>query len=462
MARKKVAPEEKIVNAVGEETALGSVPADTAPPDETGADSGDFPAELPEGDLPAEETAEQSETLPAMEAAEAKPLGLSTEEKTTSQDESDTAEERAEEAELHEEMSEFPDSEENLISDLPTSVPQVSEADEADWGFEEPVTEEAAAEPAEDEYLAADNAETLDASDEKSERTLFYELDFNELDRGLSEEERKEWNSIYASYRGRSAITGTIIGVDPHSIYVWNPETERREKKTMYCAIVVPYRVRILIPASEMWEAGNERPDYVLQNMVGASIDLVIIKVEREAGFAIGSRRLASRSQRYFFAHREDLHRIGSRVKCRMLAVGPRRCLVDCYGHDLDLTQREMRYAAIPDLRDEYHPGMELESIVKVYDPTKDELIISVKETETNPILGAEQRHPVGSRRLAVISGKYGGGVFCNLPDGVVCMCNYSFQHEDSDFMVGENVMLVVQRYNEEKLQMFGKILSKW
>lgn len=187
-----------------------------------------------------------------------------------------------------------------------------------------------------------------------------------------------------------------------------------------------------------------------------------IIKVEREAGFAIGSRRLASRSQRYFFAHREDLHRIGSRVKCRMLAVGPRRCLVDCYGHDLDLTQREMRYAAIPDLRDEYHPGMELESVVKVYDPTKDELIISVKETETNPILGAERRHPVGSRRLAVISGKYGGGVFCNLPDGVVCMCNYSFQHEDSDFMVGENVMLVVQRYNEEKLQMFGKILSKW
>ena len=87
MARKKVAPEEEIVNAVGEETALGSVPVDTAPPDEAGADSGDFPAELPEGDLPAEETAEQSETLPAMEAAEAKPLGLSAAEKTAFQEE---------------------------------------------------------------------------------------------------------------------------------------------------------------------------------------------------------------------------------------------------------------------------------------------------------------------------------------------------------------------------------------
>lgn len=41
-------------------------------------------------------------------------------------------------------------------------------------------------------------------------------------------------------------------------------------------------------------------------------------------------------------------------------------------------------------------------------------------------------------------------------------MCNYSYQHEDSDFMVGENVMLVVQRYDDEKLQVFGKIMSKW
>ena len=367
-------------------------------------------------------------------------------------------------SELHDEAEEAAEYSVDL-SEEPEAVPSestpISSTEESDWGVQEPkkeIAEEKVLAPALEASVSVEPPKAAP----KSDRQLFYELKFNNLDRGLTPEERQEWNSIYASYRGRSAITGTIIGVDPHSIYVWNPETERREKKTMYCAIVVPYRVRIVIPASEMWEAGNERPDYVLQNMVGASIDLVIIKVEREAGFAIGSRRLASRSQRYFFAHREDLHRIGSRVKCRMLAVGPRRCLVDCYGHDLDLTQREMRYAAIPDLRDEYHPGMELESVVKVYDPAKDELVVSIKETETNPTLGAERRHPVGSRRLAVISGKYGGGVFCNLPDGVVCMCNYSFQHEDSDFMVGENVMLVVQRYNEEKLQMFGKILSKW
>lgn len=362
------------------------------------------------------------------------------------------------------------------LSEEPEPVPARDaaqpDAEEDDWGFREPrreVTgEEAPAQPA-SIVLPTRPAPSMPSVPSvlpktavKSDRQLFFELKFNELDRGLTPEERQEWNSIYASYRSRSALTGTVIGVDPRSIYVWNPKTERREKLTMYCAIVVPYRVRIMIPETEMWEEGEERPDYVLQNMVGAKIDFIIIKVEREAGFAVGSRRLASRSQRYFFAHREDLHQVGARIKCRMVAVGPRRCLVECYGHDIELTQREISYSAIPDLRTKYHPGDEYECIVKLYDPAKAELVISIKETEINPFIGAELRHPVGSRRLAMISGKYGGGVFCNLPDGTVCMCNYSYQHEDSDFMVGENVMLVVQRYDDEKLQVFGKIMSKW
>ena len=297
---------------------------------------------------------------------------------------------------------------------------------------------------------------------EKSDRQMFYGLDFNELDRGLTSEERQEWNSIYASYRGRSALTGSIIGIDPLSISVRNKQTGTMERQTMYCAVVVPYRVRIVIPASEMWEDGQERPNFVLQNMVGAVIDFIIIKVDRESGFAVASRRMAARSQRYYFAHRPALYWEGARAKCRVLSVGPRRCLVECYGHDINLTQRDLRYTAIPDLRDAYHPGEELDCIVKNYDASMETLRISVKETESNPFEGAELRHPVGSRRQAAIAGKYGGGVFCNLPDGTVCMCSYSYQHEDSDFMVGDTVILAVQRYDVGKRQMYGKILSKW
>ena len=104
----------------------------------------------------------------------------------------------------------------------------------------------------------------------------------------------------------------------------------------------------------------------------------------------------------------------------------------------------------------------ELDCVVTNFDPDKDELQISVKATQSNPFDGAEQRHPVGSRRYATIAGKYGGGVFRNLPDGTVCMCNYSYQYEDSDFLVGDTVILLVQRHEREKRQMYGKILSKW
>jgi len=297
---------------------------------------------------------------------------------------------------------------------------------------------------------------------EQSSRRGFYDLNFNALDRDLTTEERQEWNSIYASYRGRSALTGKIIGVDPLSVSVRNGQTGESDRQTMYCAIVIPYRVRLVTPAAEMWEDGQERPDFVLQNMVGAVIDFIITKVDRESGFAIASRRMAARSQRYFFTHRLSLHREGTRTRCRVLSVGPRRCLVECYGHDINLTQRDLRYTAIPDLRDAYRPGDELECIVKSYDAAAATLKISVKETESNPFEGAELRHPVGSRRQAAIAGKYGGGVFCNLPDGTVCMCSYSYQHEDSDFQVGDTVILVVQRYDTEKRQMYGKILSKW
>lgn len=446
---------------------------------------------MPVADVPAEEEAVPApmEEQPAEEDAEPEPVdaiaaAVESVLDARSGDAAGSAEERdvsgvdmtpgklPEVNEAHETTSELPEYGIDLSEDpepVPPKGAAPSDAEEDDWGFREPrreVTGEEVPAPPVPPVLPAQSAPPVPVEQPKpavkSDRQLFFELKFNELDRGLTPEERQEWNSIYASYRGRSALTGTIIGVDPRSIYVWNPRTEKKEKLTMYCAIVVPYRVRIVIPEAEMWEEGDERPDYVLQNMVGAKIDFIIIKVEREAGFAIGSRRLASRSQRYFFAHREDLHSIGARVKCQLMAVGPRRCLAECYGHDIDLTQREISYTAIPDLRNKYHAGVELDCIVKVYDPEKDELVISIKEIETNPFLGAEQRHPVGCRRLAVISGKYGGGVFCNLPDGVVCMCNYSYQHEDSDFMVGENVMLVVQRYDDEKLQVFGKIMSKW
>ena len=312
-----------------------------------------------------------------------------------------------------------------------------------------------------DEY-PEELAAAEDPTPELTDRQRFFALRFNDLDRHLTPAERAEWSSIYASYRGRSALHGRVIGVDTPKVRVWNRETEESEVREMNCAVIVPHRVRIIIPEREMWEPGVQRPGYVMQNITGANLDFIITMVDREGGYAVASRSMAARARRYYFAHRPALNTVGSLITCKLLAVGPRRCLVECYGHDIELTQREMRYTAIPDLRNEYHPGQELPCIVKGIDPDNGKPIISIKETESNPFDGAELRHPIGSRRIAEISGKYGGGVFCNLPDGTVCMCNYSYQHEDSDFLVGDTVILILTYFDNDKKQIYGKILSKW
>lgn len=51
--------------------------------------------------------------------------------------------------------------------------------------------------------------------------------------------------------------------------------------------------------------------------------------------------------------------------------------------------------------------------------------------------------------------------MFCNLTDGVTVLCNYSFQYEDGDFQIGDSVTVVIQRFDYEKKQVFGKIVAK-
>ena len=292
-----------------------------------------------------------------------------------------------------------------------------------------------------------------------SGRKSIYELDLNMLDGNLNPEQAQEWSSIYASYRSRTILSGLVIGVDQNTFEVSGANGER-QIKTIQSLIIIDYRVKVLIPESEIWIPDDERPQFVMRNMVGSTIDYVILDVDREGNCAIGSRRMALTLKRYFFAR--DKHQEDEKITCKVVSVGPKMCTVECNGYDIILTQRDLTYAAVPDLREKYRPGMEMSCLLKKYDKDAGELIISVKDTLPNPFDGAEDRHPIGSMRQAVIGGKYRGGVFCNLTDGTVCHCLYSSRHTDSDFRNGDTVLVSIRAFDYKKKQMFGRILTKW
>ena len=286
-------------------------------------------------------------------------------------------------------------------------------------------------------------------------------LNLNELDKNLSQQEQKEWNAIYASIRAGSVLTGRVVGMDTTTINVNYPDKKKTEQKTIHCLVVISYRVKVLIPETEVWfDEKTTRPPHVLRSMAGAEIDYVITGNDREGECATASRRKAMEVRRRSFSKRKNLQ--GEKIPCRIMAVGRTHLLAEAGGYDFTLSQRDISYGMIPDLRQEYRPGNEYPALIKTFDPKNDKLEISIKEAEPHPFNGADTRHPIGCRRASKITGKYGGGVFCRLDRNFDCMCVYSNNQQDSDFDIGSEVIVVITKYNYEKFQVYGKIVAKW
>lgn len=117
----------------------------------------------------------------------------------------------------------------------------------------------------------------------------FNELNLSELDKDLTPEERAEW----ASYRSGSVMRGEAAGVDYHE-FEFIPEGKKRPvKRTIRCVIIIAYRVKIIIPESEMFLEGMSEGGYVLHALCGAKLDYVVTHIDRENDFAVASRKMA-------------------------------------------------------------------------------------------------------------------------------------------------------------------------
>ena len=282
--------------------------------------------------------------------------------------------------------------------------------------------------------------------------------DLAALDKNLSKEQLREWNAIYASYRSESLLTARVVGMDMDAAIVENEEGEPQE---IPCLVVIDYRVKVLIPVSEVWYSeASRRPAHVLRSMAGATIDYVITGIAREEDCCVASRRMALTIRRRSFMRSHP--QLGQRVSVEILAVGRQHMLVSCGGHDVSLSPPDLSYAMVRDLRERNHPGGILAAVITHYDAELDKLAVSVKEAEPHPFDGMDVRHPVHCRRASVITGKYRGGVFCRLEDNLDCLCTYSPSQYDEDFHIGDPVIIVITQYNYRKKQVYGRIVSKW
>ncbi len=290
----------------------------------------------------------------------------------------------------------------------------------------------------------------------------FRELNLAELDRNLTEEERAEWNAIYASFQSASVVTGNVIGVDLYEFDLpsESSEIEKVQRKKMRCLIVIKYRVKIIIPETEVFDKNVSSGYHVLHSMCGADIEYVITHIDREAGFAIASRKMALERARNAAVGRRI--REDSKITVKILSVGRNTCTVSYNGYDMVLHQRDICYSPVSDLREILRPGETRKAIVKEYDRGANVLKVSIKEATPHPFDGVETRHPLKSTRIGTIIGKYKGGVYCKLHDGITnVLCSYLSMEYDGDYNIGDSVEIVIKKYSYEKKMVYGKIIRK-
>ena len=94
--------------------------------------------------------------------------------------------------------------------------------------------------------MKLDNKELLERL--STSRKAFNATAFSELDRNLSDDEREEWNAIYASFSSRSLLRNTVIGLESIPF-----PTDDEPEQVLTCMVVMRHLVKVLIPLPLFW-----------------------------------------------------------------------------------------------------------------------------------------------------------------------------------------------------------------
>ena len=94
--------------------------------------------------------------------------------------------------------------------------------------------------------MKLDNKELLERL--STSRRAFNATAFTELDRNLSDDEREEWNAIYASFSSRSLLRNTVIGLESIPF-----PTDDEPEQVLTCMVVMRHLVKVLIPLPLFW-----------------------------------------------------------------------------------------------------------------------------------------------------------------------------------------------------------------
>lgn len=246
----------------------------------------------------------------------------------------------------------------------------------------------------------------------------------------------QEWVDIYESRQTKKMLADQVKSIETHD--------------NKQCAIVFHGNVKVLIPLTEM---GLKTDDEgmaikVMYGMAGATIDYIIMGINREDEICIGSRGKAMQIRQ------KELGKIkaGQKITARIVAVGRTAAIAEAYGVETKLKAIDINWGYMEDIRNYLSVGDELEMLVKEIDAEAKTLKLSIKEATDDPYINIDKKYRIDSKYVATITGIAEYGIFVNLEPGVDALCPHP-GYTNLRLSTGDQVFVKLKQLNPEKRQ---------
>ncbi len=256
--------------------------------------------------------------------------------------------------------------------------------------------------------------------------------------------DNKDFNmqKIYSSKENLKILSGTMVAM----------EVIEYQKKKYDCAIIYYGMTKVLIPLQEM---GIEQNRKYLRNMLGASIDFIIIEIDETSNIAVASRKKAMNIKQEINFPK---YYKGDIVYATIISIGIKHIKINCLGKDINLRIDDLAYGYIQDVNELYAVGDTINVKILEIDKEKYDLKVSVKELLENPYKNIRVYITEGGEYVGSITGYAPNGIYIKLRQGVDALSILPIWMKKAP-EIGSMVSVRVHSIDEKKRKIYCSIL---
>lgn len=233
------------------------------------------------------------------------------------------------------------------------------------------------------------------------------------------------WHEIHNAYRTRRMLSGMLSGIE--------------KTETGKTIAIVDYKgFRIVIPLKEMvldFPQGTHGAAYdeqvlrhqkILNNMLGAEVDLMVKGIDAKTRTVVASRKdaMLKKQQIYYFGKDSDgQYRIreGRVVEARVIAVAEKVIRVEVFGAEVSILARDLSWDWIGDAHNRYSVGDQV--LVRVLDvdrtePERVRIKADIKSVSGNGKNDNLQKCRVQGKYAGTVTHIHKGVVYIRLSNG--------------------------------------------